>query len=220
MESAGLEPGRQGAWGGERVRKTVNSSLRCCLGLAGMYPEAPLCTWRKLLLLNFVPLVPLGTSSQISPQLTSPNYYMYIHIIYIYIDIYIYLWLHWVFVTEHRLSWVVGGASLFLPGCGISLRASHCSGLSHCRVRALANSGFSSCGLRAQSRSLVVNCTGLDTLLKPNTQGQTLYDFICIRYLKRQIHKRQVTRGLGERRGYCLMGKVFHFGIMKTFGNG
>ena len=84
MESAGLEPGRQGAWGGERVRKTVNSSLRCCLGLAGMYPEAPLCTWRKLLLLNFVPLVPLGTSSQISPQLTSPNYYMYIHIIYIY----------------------------------------------------------------------------------------------------------------------------------------
>ena len=109
---------------------------------------------------------------------------LYVHIYYIYIHIYIYLWLHWVFVTEHRLSWIVGGASLFLPGCGISLRASHCSGLSHCRARALANSGFSRCGLRAQSRSLVVNCTGLDTLLKPNTKGQTLYDFICIRYLK------------------------------------
>ena len=89
MESAGLEPGRQGAWGGERVRKTVNSSLLCCLGLAGMYPEAPLCTRRKLRL-NFVPLVPLGTSSQISPQVTSPNYYMYIYIIYIYIYIFIF----------------------------------------------------------------------------------------------------------------------------------
>ena len=70
MGSTGIEPGRQGAWGGDRVCKTVNSSLQCCLGLACMCPAAPLHT-RKKLLLNFVPLVPLGTSSQISPQLTS-----------------------------------------------------------------------------------------------------------------------------------------------------
>ena len=81
MESTGIEPGRQGAWGGDRVCKTVNSSLQCCLGLACMCSAAPLHT-RKKLLLNFVPLVPLGTSYQISPQLTSPNCYMDIHIVY------------------------------------------------------------------------------------------------------------------------------------------
>ena len=67
MDDMGKEPGRQGAGctGGDGVCKTLGSSLRCPLGLAGVCPVAHLCP-RKKLLLNFVPPSPQRTSSQIS----------------------------------------------------------------------------------------------------------------------------------------------------------
>ena len=66
-------------------------------------------------------------------------------------------WLHWVFVAARRLSLVAAsGATL---RCGT--RASHCSGSSCCRARALGTRasvvvvyGLSSCGSRALERRL------------------------------------------------------------------
>ena len=166
MESTEIEPGRQGTWGGGRVCKTVTSSLQCCLGPACMCPAVPLHT-RKKLLLNFVPLVPLGTSSQ-TPQLTSPNYYMDMYIICMHLSLTALGLCYW---AQAFLSCSEWGATLspwlWYLTVGLSLQwplPLQSTGSREFGLQQLLHVGSAVAARGLQSMRSVVDCTGLGTL--------------------------------------------------------